>query len=131
MNRFSAFARRLAFGLFAAVFAVVTPSAVAQSAASGTIEGRVLNARNGEYLENARLTVEGTSLETFTDTDGSYRLSNVPAGTVKVRVFYTGFPVQSADVAVAPGQRIEHDINLSATSLKPARSEERRVGKEC
>ena len=50
--------------------------------AAGTIEGRVLNTRNGEYLEKARVTVEGTRFETFTDATGVYRLNNVPAGTV-------------------------------------------------
>ena len=45
-----------------------------------TIEGRVSNARTGEYLENARITVEGTTLEAFTDRSGAYRLINVPPG---------------------------------------------------
>lgn len=50
----------------------------------------MLNARSGEFVERARITVEGTSLETFTDADGNYRLTSVPAGTAKLRIFYTG-----------------------------------------
>ena len=55
-------------------------SASAQVAGVGTVQGRVVNARSGEYLANARVTVENTALETFTDSDGFYRLTNVPAG---------------------------------------------------
>src|SRR5688572_28224150 len=82
----------IAFAAFAA-----TPSS-AQSVATGTVEGRVLNLRNGEYLERARVTVEGTGLETFTDSSGQYRLTNVPAGSARVRVFFTGLDVQTETV---------------------------------
>ena len=34
----------------------------AQSAGTGTIEGRVLNADNGRYLANAKVTVDSTNL---------------------------------------------------------------------
>ena len=53
---------------------------------TGTIEGRVLNTRNGEYLERARVTVEGTQIETFTDSSGHYRLSGLPPGVYELIV---------------------------------------------
>ena len=58
--------------------------------ATGTIEGRVLNVDNGRYVTGARVTVESTGLETFTDSSGFYRLLHVPSGTAKVSVLYTG-----------------------------------------
>ncbi|MCX6934144.1 MAG: carboxypeptidase regulatory-like domain-containing protein, partial [Verrucomicrobia bacterium] len=66
----------------------VGPAATASG--FGTIEGRVINATNGEYVERARLTVEGTALETFTDSGGNFRLVGVPAGTARVAAFFTG-----------------------------------------
>ena len=36
----------------------------------GSIEGLVFNPATSEYLENARVTVEGTTSETFTDSGG-------------------------------------------------------------
>ena len=86
----------------------------AQSAATGTVEGRVLNLRNGEYLERARVTVEGTGLETFTDASGQYRLTNVPAGPARVRVFFTGLDVQTESVVVTGGATSQRDFNLEA-----------------
>ena len=53
-----------------AVSTLLLASLAAQTAGSGTIEGRVLNATNGSYLGNARVVVEGTSLQTFTDAAG-------------------------------------------------------------
>jgi hypothetical protein len=54
-----------------------------ESPVTGTIEGRVCNPANGEYLERARVTVEGPSVEAFSDTAGFYRLTNVPPGTTE------------------------------------------------
>ena len=51
--------------LFLAV--VIHLQALAQSANTGALQGRVFDEARGEYLENARVTVEGTQLETYTD----------------------------------------------------------------
>ncbi len=91
----------------------------AQVAAVGSIEGRVLSARSGEYVVSARVTVEGTSLATLTDGDGFYRLTNVPAGSVRVTAFYTGLPPQTRAVIVPAGRSVPHDITLSSADAKP------------
>jgi iron complex outermembrane receptor protein len=100
------------------LFAVVLPLALgagvfAQSTSPGTIEGRVLDPRRGEYLEKARITIEGTKQEVLTDSTGEFRLPNVPSGTVKLNVFYTGLGTQTEIVAVAPGQVVRHDISMT------------------
>jgi len=104
--------RRVTLVVALAVFA--TAASPAQSLATGTVEGRVLNLRNGEYLERARVTVEGTGLETFTDASGQYRLTNIPAGTARVRVFFTGLDVQTESVVVTASATVQRDFNLEA-----------------
>jgi iron complex outermembrane recepter protein len=86
----------------------------AQTAATGAIEGRVMNARNGEYVERARLTVEGTALETFTGDGGQFRLTNVPPGEVKVKIFFTGADPQTATVVVPAGATVQRDFSLGS-----------------
>ena len=86
----------LAFGLLTSVFA-----ALAQSAPTGTIEGRVSNPATSEFLELVRITVEGTALETFTDATGQYRLTHVPAGIAQVKAFRTGTGPLTRAVAVS------------------------------
>jgi hypothetical protein len=109
--------RRLAL---AALLAVASSLALAQTAATGTVEGRVLNTRNGEYLEKARVTVEGTRLETFTDATGQYRIVGVPAGAAQVRAFHTGLVAQVRTVSVAAGQTTQQNFDLLDVNARPA-----------
>ena len=93
---------RFLISLLLAAAGGLAPAALsAQSAAVGTIEGRVLNARNGEYVASARITVEGAALETLTEADGTFRLSRVPVGAARVTVFYTGLLPRTTAITVA------------------------------
>ena len=58
----------------------------------------MLNPRTGEYLEKARVTLEGSGLETLTDSGGQFRLTHVPAGIATIKVFFTGLDVQTEAV---------------------------------
>lgn len=98
--------------MITAVIGVAAGVSVLAQAPAGTIEGRVLNTRSGDYVERARITVEGTSVETFSDSDGNYRITSVPPGTAKVRVFFTGLLPRTDDVAVTAGQTVRHDVRL-------------------
>ena len=116
MNAFPVVTRaRVCFGALAFLFGTLT--AFAQSTV-GTIQGRIANARSGEYLAGARVTVEGTALETFTDADGTYRLNNVPAGAARVTTFYTGLAPQTRTVSVTASQIAQHDVSLGAGETK-------------
>src|SRR5262245_20659658 len=99
--------------LLAAAACFLTTLAAAQSVGTGTIEGRVSSA-SGSYFENARISVEGAGLETFTDAAGFYRLTNVPAGTAQVRAFFTGAETETISVTVSPGQTVQRDIQLGS-----------------
>ena len=88
------------------------PLALAQTADAGTIEGRVQNVSNGTYLNNARVTVVGTDLETLTDRFGQYRLSNVPTGETTLRVYYTGLTEGKATLTVPPRGLVQRDFSL-------------------
>ncbi len=84
------------------------------AAATGTVEGRVLNVGNGRYLANARVTVDGTKLEAITDDFGNYQILDVPAGEVKVTATYTGLDPQTATVNVTQGQTLTHNVDLTS-----------------
>jgi len=100
--------------LVATPAAAAEPPATARSnAGAGLIEGRVFNPGTGEYLEFVRITVEGTALETFTDSSGEFRLSNVPVGTAKVTAFRTGVAPSSRAVAVLSGQTTRQNFELT------------------
>lgn len=87
--------------------------------ATGTIEGRVQNASDGNYLNNARVSVKGTTLVTLTDEAGTYRLTGVPAGPATVRVLFTGLAEQELALTVAAGQTASRDFTLTTdTTVK-------------
>ncbi|MBI5768671.1 MAG: carboxypeptidase regulatory-like domain-containing protein [Verrucomicrobia bacterium] len=122
-NRCSALVRAC-FSLLLAL-AATTLRSPAQTPATGVIVGRVANAHSGEFLENARVTVDGTALEAFTDDTGEFRLEGVPAGTAKLRVFFTGFDAHTESIVVTAGATLTREITLGAprTSRPAAGSE--------
>ena len=94
------------------LFFVCSAFPLASAAAEGALEGRVLNARSGEYLGNARVTLAAGSLEAFTDGDGRYRFPRVPAGRVEVRATFTGLPPASGSAEVGAGRTAVLDLSL-------------------
>ena len=112
----SSFVARASFAL---ILTFAVPARVVAQAATGAVDGRVLDEARGDYLQNARITVEGTSLETFTDAGGYFVLGNVPAGAGKLRVFYTGVAPVTVPISITAGQTTTKDINLSS---KPDRA---------
>ncbi|MBI4623399.1 MAG: TonB-dependent receptor [Verrucomicrobia bacterium] len=100
--------------LFLALLAVAVPGH-AQTGA-GVIAGRVKNVATGQYLNNARVSVQGTTLLAFTDESGTYRLAGVPAGPAILDVFYTGLDPQTLPLTVAAGQRVEQDVSLTSVA---------------
>ncbi len=96
--------------------AIAAVDSAGQSTNTGSIEGRIYDAARGGYVQNARVTVEGTTLETFTDEGGYYVLGNVPAGLAKVRAVYTGLAAATAAVQVTPGQSSAQDLTFGEAS---------------
>ena len=87
-------------------------SAHAQTAATGTITGRVFNPNTGEFIRNAQVRVEETGQTTVSEGGGEFRLSPVPAGKATVVVSYTGYRTSSAVLNVPAGGTASHDFNL-------------------
>ncbi len=111
MKRTSSF---FAAAAVAAALALALPARPAAAAEAGgaLLTGRVQNAANGQFLNNARIVVKGTDLVAFTDETGSYRLPHVPPGPVVLEVFYTGMAPQQIPLTIA-GAAVERDISLS------------------
>jgi len=109
--------RLLSVGVTAVLITLFSvPPLSAQDRGSGTIQGRVLNSATGRYLNNARVSVAGTAFEAQTNQDGTYWLSNVPAGDVTVEVRFVGFESKSATVTVPSGALVRQDFELGTTS---------------
>src|SRR6185503_17957984 len=105
-------------GLIAISLGAAVLGALAQPAGTGSIEGRIFNPLTGEFIRNAEVHVQGTDRLVVSETDGRYRLSNVPAGNVTLSVSYTGYQPATATVAVASGQVVTRDFDVPGTTAQ-------------
>lgn len=99
---------------------IITLRSSAQGAASqagaGVVRGRVLNTATGEYVRNAEIRVEGTTIVAFSEDGGDFRLTGVPAGEVTVVVGYTGLQEARAVATIVASQAATLDVALSPLS---------------
>ncbi|MBI4626852.1 MAG: carboxypeptidase regulatory-like domain-containing protein, partial [Verrucomicrobia bacterium] len=105
-----------------AFFAFVIGSISAQTANTGTIEGRVQNEVTGRFLGNSRVMVKGSDLRVLTDESGSYRITDVPSGPIVLEVFYTGLDPQEISLSVPAGKTVTQDVSLTNQALYGASS---------
>lgn len=85
---------------------------VSAANATGNVSGRVFNLVTGNYLNNARVTVEGTNLSTFTDDTGDFHLGNVPVGEARITVTFTGLQPKTESVRVSERQVAKINFEL-------------------
>src|SRR5687767_5562902 len=97
-----------------AVSLITAAAAMAQAPSTGVLTGRVLNVATGRYLNNARVTVEGTSLQAQTNEFGEFRIAGVPAGQARIQTFYTGLDPVTTTVTVNAGQTTSANIELTS-----------------
>lgn len=90
--------------------AVLTTALFAQTAGTGTVTGRVTDSATRLALGGARVSVAGTSVETYTNSAGEFLLLNVPAGAQSVDVSYVGYPDVRQTVSVGAGQAVRADV---------------------
>lgn len=81
-------------------------------AQDATIEGQVILKGTDLPLEGVAIAVEGTSYGTVTNGNGWFRLSNLPAGQVKVVATSVGFGTWSQVFDLKKGQVVKLDIEL-------------------
>ncbi|MEK7818430.1 MAG: TonB-dependent receptor [Bacteroidota bacterium] len=81
-------------------------------AQSGSVSGKVTDAKNGDGIPGANIVVVGSSRGTASGADGSFELKLNP-GNYKIRVSIVGYKSQTASVAVGDGI-VSQEFSLSA-----------------
>lgn len=90
-------------------------------AQTGTVSGRVTDAKN-EGIPGATVLVEGTSLGSSSNVDGTFSIANVPAGPHTLVISFVGYNSVSRPVTVAAGQTatVTASLTENATQLSEA-----------
>ncbi|HEX7123163.1 MAG TPA: TonB-dependent receptor plug domain-containing protein, partial [Gemmatimonadaceae bacterium] len=99
-----------------AVLSLVAPAV--GWAQTGIITGRVTDQATRAPIVDAQVIVVGTQRGARTGSDGSYRLTGVPVGTVRVRALRLGYEANLTTVTVAEGQTVTADFALQSTVLR-------------
>jgi hypothetical protein len=84
--------------------------------ATGSVAGRVTDARTGHGVPGARVSLQGTSLGTVTNDSGGFRIANVPPGSYVVTVRRIGYVPGTKAVTVAADQEVAVDIRLEISA---------------
>jgi hypothetical protein len=87
-------------------------------AQKGSISGKIIDAKFADALIGASVRLEGGAGGAVTDLDGNFVIANVPVGTHKITVNYTGYsPKTIDDVVVRNNEATTVDISLEEPSV--------------
>lgn len=85
----------------------------------GSIKGHIRNARNNQSIEFAGVQIQGTTLGTTSEEDGSFILENVTPGFVRLVVSFLGFETTvSSEIQVQGNQITFVDVSLQESSVE-------------
>ena len=96
----------------------VTAAVPALAQGTGTVAGRVSDARTGFSLQGAIIRVAGTASVAYSDAKGRYSIVGLPVGAVSVETEYVGLDTQRREARVAAGQVATLDFALESATLK-------------
>lgn len=84
-------------------------------AQTGTLAGRVTDARNGAPVTTAQITITGTSLGAVVDAEGRFRVVGVPPGRHEVRARSIGYQPATAAFSVAADGSAEVNLSMNGS----------------
>lgn len=90
----------------------------------GTITGRVFNPASGEYVNDAEVSIQGTSLKVYTESGGNFRFDRVPTGEITINVSYTGYDLAHDTFTLADGATVSRDINITSSLIAKGKDDE-------
>lgn len=96
-------------------FAFLPVAAAAQQ--TGAVTGQVTDITNGQPINGAQVSIDGTSRGGLSNASGRYLVTGVPTGTVTVRVTYIGYKTAETQVTVSAGQTAVSDFGLELSAI--------------
>ena len=85
--------------------------------AQHTVSGTVTDAATGDALPGANVVVDGTSMGAAATADGSFSISNVPAGSYTITASVIGYADDSRSVNVSGDATVNFSLETSALEL--------------
>ncbi|MBD1393441.1 TonB-dependent receptor [Mucilaginibacter sp. ZB1P21] len=98
------------------------------ASAQFTISGKVTN-QSGEALAGATVTLVNPLVNTQTDVNGNYQLTNLPAATYIIKASYIGYQVTSTSIRLAGNQVVNVSLTNAMFSAEEVTVTATRAGK--
>jgi len=87
-------------------------------AQTGSIRGTITDQEVGDPLIGANIIIDGTNMGAATDVEGSYQITNVPAGEHVLKVTYIGYEEQQKPISIEPEQELIADFSLLSEAIQ-------------
>jgi TonB-dependent starch-binding outer membrane protein SusC len=102
----------------AIALALMAPGqARAQDNATATVHGVVRDASTGTPIQDTRLSIVGTNLQSTTDVRGAFRISGIRPGSVTLQVRRIGYKGADIPLTLAAGQTVESNPQLTTSAI--------------
>ncbi len=85
--------------------------------AKGLLHGNVTDYNTGEMLPGVNIYIPDLQVGTITDSDGNYRLNNIPTGKQLVQISYVGYETMVVTVAVGSETHLNYSLIHSAREI--------------
>jgi TonB-linked SusC/RagA family outer membrane protein len=82
------------------------------------VGGTVTDARTGEPISGAQISVRDRGMGALTNADGRYLISGLPEGRLEIRVLFIGYSVQSRTVEVGPDETLVENFQLTIQAIQ-------------
>ena len=99
------------------VAALCLPAAKSMADTGGKLQGHVLDSQTREPLVGATVLIPGTALGASTDLNGGFVISNVPAGTYKIRATYIGYLEKELQASAVEDRTVKVDFLLDPVGV--------------
>jgi len=94
-------------------------NAFSEAKGTGSLSGRVLSKMNEKPLPGVTVRVLGTNLGTFTRSDGTFRIDNIPPGVYAIQFSYVGYETYvNANTSIPSGKTVQLEIYLTETVVQ-------------
>jgi hypothetical protein len=120
MLSFGTLRRRLPSLIGLALGWLLSAALIHAQTGTGSVQGRVFNPVSKDYVGNAEVRLDGTNRTTYSESDGSFQFTDVPAGPASITVLFTGYTTVKDSFTVTAGQAAVREINLVSSAAAPA-----------
>ena len=102
---------------FVAVAIALMAPGIASAQETATVLGVVRDASTGTPVQDARLSVVGTNLQSTTDVRGAFRITGIRPGSVTLQVRRIGYKGADIPLTLAAGQTLESNPQLTTSAI--------------